>query len=194
MFDKLAPFYDSFSEIFLPDLKEYILDRTELEEKDKVLDVGGGTGQLMNVLSRIESTTRGYVIDRSKKMLSQANPNIDVILGDVSYLPFDSNTFDLVLCIDAFHHFERKDRSLDEMIRVLKDRGEVMILELEEGNPITGLVEKGERLFGEPTNFYEEDEIAEIFLEKGFEVKIEKINFFQYVLYAKRGDRESIKD
>ncbi|MBS3781006.1 MAG: methyltransferase domain-containing protein [Candidatus Thermoplasmatota archaeon] len=186
MFDEIAPLYDYLSWLFLPNIKRDILNHIELNEKDKILDVGGGTGKLIETILRIEPEVKGYVLDKSKGMLERAPPTQDEIVGNSSNLPFDSNCFDLVFCIDALHHFEHKNKSLTEIIRVSKPDGEIIILELDPNNYMTKFIEYVERSLGEPSSFYEKEEIKNIFLKKDFRVRIEKINFFQYILHAKR--------
>ncbi len=186
MFDKIAPLYDPLSWLFLPDLKRDILEKIQLKENDKVLDVGGGTGKLIDIILRENPNVKGYVLDRSKSMLRRVPSKEEVIMGDSAILPFHSNCFDFVFCIDALHHFEDRNKSLAEMIRVSKKDGEIMILELDPNNYMTKFVEYGERIFGEPSKFYEDKYLKSVFLRKDFRVRIEKINFFQYLLHAKK--------
>jgi len=186
MFDKIAPVYDYLSWLFLPDIEKDILKNLQINESDIVLDVGGGTGKLIETMLEENAKVRGYVLDSSKKMLKRTSSEVEVIVGDSSTLPFESNCFDFIFCIDAFHHFENKNKSLMEIIRVSKTDGEVIILELDPNNHMTKFVEYGEKILGEPSNFYEKEHIKNIFQKEDFKVTIEKINFFQYILRAKR--------
>ncbi len=186
MFDKIAPAYDQLSWLFLPNIKRDILGHIQLKEKDRVLDVGGGTGKLIEAVLEEKSNVEGYVLDRSKSMLDRAPSKDEVVLGDSATLPFRSNCFDFVFCVDALHHFEDKNESLSEMIRISKKDGEIIILELDPNNYMTKFVEYGERILGEPSNFSEDKYLKSIFLKRDFRVRIEKINFFQYILHARR--------
>ena len=64
-------------------------------------------------------------------------PNVNLHYGSVTSLPFDNDSFDLVICANAFHYFENPQLALTEMRRVLKDTasqmlkptGEVIILD-----------------------------------------------------------------
>ncbi|OGF57756.1 MAG: hypothetical protein A2Z21_07600 [Candidatus Fraserbacteria bacterium RBG_16_55_9] len=47
--------------------------------------------------------------------------------GDVEYLPFAEGTFDLVTCHKAFHHFQRSERVLSELHRVLRQGGRLTL-------------------------------------------------------------------
>ncbi len=119
-------------------------------------------------------------------MLERASSKENTIIGDSANLPFGSDSFDFVFCVDALHHFEDKNKSLAEMIRVSKPNGEVIILELDPENYITRFIEYGERVLGEPSKFYEIEYIKNIFVEEGFKVSIKNVNFFQYILSARK--------
>lgn len=56
-------------------------------------------------------------------------PQVKVRLGDFMNLPFDNGTFDAIASTYAFHHLNEfeKEIALDEMIRVLKPHGSIVI-------------------------------------------------------------------
>ncbi len=186
MFDKIAPIYDHLSWLFLPNIKRDILNDLQMNDNDKVLDVGGGTGKLIETMLEENPRVNGYVLDKSNNMLKRAPSEVNVIVGDSSILPFESDCFDFIFCIDALHHFENQKKGVMEMIRVSKTDGEIIILELDPDNYMTKFVEYGEKVLGEPSNFYEKKRMKDIFRKKGFRVGIKKINFFQYIIRAKR--------
>ena len=49
--------------------------------------------------------------------------NIDFVQGDVGTLPFDDESFDLVLSLNGFHAFPDKQAAYKEIFRVLKPDG-----------------------------------------------------------------------
>src|SRR3954452_1959033 len=49
----------------------------------------------------------------------------DVVTTD--FLPFESGSFDVVLCTEAFHYVEEPRRALVEMARVLRPTGSVIL-------------------------------------------------------------------
>ena len=72
-------------------------------------------------------------LDYSEDMLSRANqrieqglPNIAAVQGDVDNLPFENDTFDMVLSMNGFHAFPRKDLAYAETARVLKPGGQFL--------------------------------------------------------------------
>ena len=47
--------------------------------------------------------------------------------GDVRELPFDDSSFDVVVCFEVIEHIERQDEALDEIRRVLRETGCLLI-------------------------------------------------------------------
>lgn len=104
-----------------------------------LLDIGCGTGRYLSALCREGFNIVG--MDFSLGMLRIASKkgnlaNISLVNGEGTNLPFKSNAFDFVLCIDMLHHLPTsQDRGelLSEISRVLKAGGE-MILEIKNKN------------------------------------------------------------
>ena len=93
------------------------------------LDLATGTGYTAIEIAKIAHKV--YALDGTREMLVSAAKsasdlgfsNIEFILGSVEHLPFDSETFDIVSCRRAAHHFKDKHVLLDEAWRVLKVGG-----------------------------------------------------------------------
>ncbi len=54
--------------------------------------------------------------------------NVDFRQGDVGNMPFEDNSFDVVLSINGFHAFPDKDAAYRETFRVLKSGGTLLWL------------------------------------------------------------------
>ncbi|MBU8871085.1 MAG: metalloregulator ArsR/SmtB family transcription factor [Gemmatimonadales bacterium] len=111
----------------------------------KVLDIGTGTGAMLPVFA---GATRVVVaLDNSQAMLVRAqarcraqgridNPvsssngslaAVDFCAGDVDQLPFADKTFDACNCSMALHHVPKPEAAMQEMARVVKSGGRVMV-------------------------------------------------------------------
>lgn len=107
--------------------------RGSARQQDKsVLDYGCGTGRWVRFFAH-----RGWHysgVDLSVEMLEIArrcHPGSDLRHVRAGVLPYDDGAFDLVCSIAVLHHNSREaqDRILAEMLRVMKDEGELLLLE-----------------------------------------------------------------
>ena len=94
-----------------------------------ILDVPVGTAVFMerkwSSLSEAQITCLDYsedMIEQAKKRL-QGYANIICIQGDVGSLPMEDESFDIVLSMNGFHAFTKKEKSFRETWRVLKPGG-----------------------------------------------------------------------
>jgi ubiquinone/menaquinone biosynthesis C-methylase UbiE len=94
----------------------------------RVLDVGGGMGRMSVPLSRTHFVT---LTDISSQMLELARPaasdRLRLQVADARALPFDGGEFDYVLCIDVLPHIPEPRQLLQEVVRMLKPGGTLVI-------------------------------------------------------------------
>jgi len=95
----------------------------------RILDAGGGTGRLAQVLAR--DGARLTVADFSHGMLRVASRKggLAPTRAAVERLPFPDDHFDRVLMVDALHHVYDQGQSAHEMFRVLRPGGRLVIEE-----------------------------------------------------------------
>jgi len=97
----------------------------------KLLEVPVGTGVLtMPVykgLPQADITCLDYSADMMKQAEGKAETagitNITFVQGDVGKLPFEDESFDIVLSMNGFHAFPDKEAAYRETFRVLKKGG-----------------------------------------------------------------------
>ncbi len=83
------------------------------------LDIPCGYGRNAERIRKFSKNLVGC--DISKNMLLKAIENYEYLVRcDIKNLPFKDNSFDLVVCIRLFHHFELEEikTSIDELLRV----------------------------------------------------------------------------
>lgn len=133
----------------------------------RLLDIGGGTGELgAGLASRLDA--QAVVADTTEQMLARVDgePRVSVSRASAERLPFPDAFFDGVLCSDAFHHFADQVQAAQEMARVLREGGAVLVLELDPSGVVrvaAGL----ERLLGEPGAFLRPRELETLFSGAG---------------------------
>lgn len=132
LFDRWAKSYDkNLFQFWMGKFHIPVLKELKLSSKMKILDCSCGTGEL---LARLKGKAELYGIDFSEKMLEEARKKLGtgVVLKktDVHNLPFPDNHFDVVISTEAFHHYYNQPKALQEMKRVVKKEGKVIIVDI----------------------------------------------------------------
>jgi len=102
---------------------------------DSLLDLGTGTGRLLELLAPLYARAIG--VDASADMLAVARANLDraglsqaqVRLGDIQHLPFARNSFDVVTIHQVLHYLDEPERAIAEAARVLRPGGRLLIVD-----------------------------------------------------------------
>lgn len=130
-YTRLARRYDARWAYYVAASIKETLKRLPLTPTQSVLDVGCGTGALLAVLGGRfpEATLTG--IDPTLEMLRMARPKlacgVRLLCAWAEQLPFPQASFDLVVSTSSFHYFRQPQLSLQEIHRVLKPNGSVVI-------------------------------------------------------------------
>jgi ubiquinone/menaquinone biosynthesis C-methylase UbiE len=120
-------------------LEEYGNQATQLTEGlpagAKVLEVAPGPGYLAIEMARLG--LRVSAVDISRTFVQIGNENareagvsIDFRQGDAAVMPFEAESFDLIVCQAAFKNFVHPASALDEMHRVLRSGGTAVIQDM----------------------------------------------------------------
>lgn len=106
-----------------------------MTSRSLVLDIGSGTGS--SAFSIAESFGCSIIgIDFSKRLVKMGksrfakNPayrRLTFILGDAECLPFQDSSFDVVFCECAFNLFPNKEKVLQEIKRILREDGKLIL-------------------------------------------------------------------
>jgi demethylmenaquinone methyltransferase/2-methoxy-6-polyprenyl-1,4-benzoquinol methylase len=138
----------------------------------RVLDVGGGTGRNAQALQR--TGARVVVCDISLGMLRRASARgLPSVLADVTHLPFAAGVFDRALVVDAYHHFVdpspnfAQNRANEELLRILKHGGRLVIEELDPKRWQTRAIAAVERLLLMGSRFLSPETLVSCLEAKG---------------------------
>ncbi|MDR3594980.1 class I SAM-dependent methyltransferase [Clostridium sp.] len=190
-YNKQAEIYDERGDgKFVAPMYDEIVSRIMKAKPKKILDVGCGTG---NVLRRLVANNdlSLYGLDISENMIQTARKNLgnkaELKIGDSEYIPWEEDSFDVVVCNASFHHYPNPEKVLLEIKRVLKRTGTLII-----GDP-TALVifRQALNIFFKISNngdykIYSKKEIEELLIKCGFEsFNFKKINCKSFAINAK---------
>jgi ubiquinone/menaquinone biosynthesis C-methylase UbiE len=130
-YDQRAEAYDRRWRWYREATLRETLARAEIRTGDRILDVGCGTGRLLEALAKDHSRERLAGIDLSGGMLGVARrrlpSEVRLVQGDAAALPFPDGGFDLVLTMSAFHFWPRPRAALGEIHRVLGSGGRLVL-------------------------------------------------------------------
>lgn len=128
-------YYDAFSETYdsrrqsgyhrlIDDQAAELVRR--VGEGQHVLEVGCGTGLILERIARFAGRAEG--VDISPRMLGKAlERGLSAQLADVSSLPFEDESFDVVCSFKVLAHVRDWEVALKEMMRVLRPNGHLIV-------------------------------------------------------------------
>ncbi|MGA7562881.1 MAG: class I SAM-dependent methyltransferase [Desulfobaccales bacterium] len=134
-----------YAKTTLKDLKEFKTLAKRIAENlqygSNVLELAPGPGYLAIELAKlcnykivgmdISKTFVEIAQDKAK----QAGVAIEFRQGNASNMPFDDETFDLIICRAAFKNFSEPVKALSEIYRVLNANGKALIIDLRRDVP-----------------------------------------------------------
>jgi len=141
MFNGISKSYDLLNRIITLGIdtlwRKRLIELVKKERHELVLDIATGTGDLVLALAKLD-TEKIIGLDLSPGMLEIGKQKvkakglenrIDMQLGDSEALPYQSASFDVVTIAFGVRNFEHLEKGLEEILRVLKPKGTLVILE-----------------------------------------------------------------
>jgi SAM-dependent methyltransferase len=122
-------------------IRRHVVGRMAIEPRERVLDVGCGTGSLLLLIGAVRPDARLSGVDPDPDILAIAGEKgrcagvqMDLNVGFADQLPYPDATFDRVVSTLAFHHMtsDEKRGALMEALRVLRPGGRLHIADIGE--------------------------------------------------------------
>jgi len=159
-FGFIAPYYDR---VFKTGERDFLLNILNLPTAGTLLDAGGGTGRVSQLL--LDQVYQVVIADLSFDMLVQARSKegLHPACSHSEKLPFPDHYFDRVIMIDALHHVCDQKDTAQELWRVLKPGGRIVIEEPDVRTLGVKLLALAEKLLGMRSHFLTPPSISALF-------------------------------
>jgi len=157
------------------------------------LDIGCSSGIITALLGNHFRMSIGMDIDQEAIQYAQdqsPSPRVQFLMADSMTLPFHDNSVDVIVCNHIYEHVPCADRMMDEIYRVLKEKGfcyfsagnKYMILEGHYGLPFLSWVPKSFahyylKMTGKGSFYYEEHLSL-----RGLKKLVQKFQIYDYTL------------
>jgi ubiquinone/menaquinone biosynthesis C-methylase UbiE len=136
-FERIAPIWDEERSLHAAasTVEAAILDVIGERRIGRVLDVGTGTGRMLQLLA--DRADRAVGLDASHSMLSVARANLERLgvqgwelrQGDVHSPPLERATFDLVVIHQVLHYLDDPARALAEVAQLVAPGGRLLVID-----------------------------------------------------------------
>jgi ubiquinone/menaquinone biosynthesis C-methylase UbiE len=110
-----------------------LLSLADLNGKESLLDIATGGGHTANAFAPYVKTvtavdlTAEMLVAAEKFIRGNGHQNVSFVKGDAEDLPLQSESYDVVTCRIAPHHFPNINKFIEEAYRVLKSSGQLLL-------------------------------------------------------------------
>jgi ubiquinone/menaquinone biosynthesis C-methylase UbiE len=147
-----------------------IFSEIDIDDSEIILDVGGGTGLLLDFMENQISNI--FCCDISFNMLKEGKSKHKAnhfICADSDYLPFKENIFNKVICISVIQNVPNPQKTLREIYSILRCEGILILTAL--------------------AKLFSDSKIGEITLKANFSVlKLWQLSIEDISVIAKKND------
>ena len=167
--------YDFFRRRIISRRLTRLLDSMSFKGDGIALDIGGGTGFLLDLIS--DKIEKYMLLDISREFLEFAERRgISTCRGDVHFLPIRDGSIDVIFSINSLHHLDNPSIAIKEMRRVLKKEGKIFILDFNKNTRIGGFMSIYERILSHNVRLLTMEEASIIFSKAGLKGEFRAIS------------------
>jgi ubiquinone/menaquinone biosynthesis C-methylase UbiE len=133
-YDEVSPTYDQrYNDAYKPTgIAAALLERAKSCRAENILEAGCGTGHWLALMQKSAPLVCG--VDLSSGMLQRAREKQEMfhlVRADVGCLPFRQETFEMIFCVNAIHHFPDPAGFIQKSYELLRPGGTLSIVSLD---------------------------------------------------------------
>ena len=155
------------------------------KEDEKILDIACGAGELSLKIAEKGCKVCGIDISEdaikyAKRLAERERTACEFVVGSSEDLPYLDGYFDKVVCSSSLEHFKDEIKALNEMHRVLKPNGRVVLTTDSFTYPISDELKEKHKNIAYVVHYYTPKKLKERFEISGF-----KMNRCKYLLNSR---------
>ncbi len=136
-----AKFHWQTANPYMAKTERELLQRVPVRPDDRLLEVGCGEGGNLTLLQARPRHAVGIDFSGPKvRWAAQRVAHARFVCANATRLPFREESFDLILCRDVLHHVVDKAGVVEEILRVCRPHGRIVIMEPNGLSPIMFLL------------------------------------------------------
>ena len=170
----------------------YVMKEIERFRPASLIDIGCGPGGFLCAVQKRFPDIQLNALDLSEEMVRETQerlgPSAVAIVGDSERMPLESEQYEIVTCNMSIHHYPHAQDAVNEMYRILKPGGTLLLNDMDCASPIRALANWAfPRLPGGDVKMYTRREITQMIQEAGFgRWYYRKISPFSFLCTARK--------
>ena len=185
---QVAYYYSQNGKISCRDIAEQI----KSVPYETLLDVGCGTGAFLSIVEQKYPDIQLHALDLSEEMIRETADRLSdsaiCKAGDSESMPLEDSSYKVVTCNMSIHHYPHPQKAINEMHRVLRDGGYLILNDMDCAAPIRSISNcMFPRMKAGDVKMYCREEILQMMKKAGFQkVVYRKISPFSFQCIAKK--------
>ena len=169
-----------------------VMKEIERFQPANLIDIGCGPGGFLCAVQKRFPDIQLNALDLSEEMVRETQerlgPSAVAIVGDSEHMPLESEQYEIVTCNMSIHHYPHAQDAVNEMYRILKPGGTLLLNDMDCASPIRALANWAfPRLPGGDVKMYTRREITQMIQEAGFgRWYYRKISPFSFLCTARK--------
>ncbi len=189
--NRRSEFFDNKRFDYFRWMQKQVLSLICFQTGTSFLDLGCGTGWAVCYVAGLLNGQGQFTgIDISQGMIERARENasglenVNFHIASVEQLPIEDETIDHIICTNSFHHYLLPDKALAEVHRVLKNKGQVYILDVTSDDFFTNWMDQSHaKKEKEHVRFHSTKEMKDLFSKAGLSYAKSKLIWYPVNVY-----------